>query len=309
MESYDPNAGATFVRNENWWGGEVPLDKVEFQFFTDLASMVTAMAGGSVDAIQQFSIVGGDALINDPNFVLVEVDAATHRQIWMGLDEGQFTDAKVRQALALSIDRPALVETLFAGKGDVANDHCIFDLYPFYDAEAVEQRVQDIDAAKALLAEAGFPDGLSATLNAVDLQEIPQLAELVQAQAAEAGFDLTLNVESADTFYGTQWCVTYPCAGSAELGIVDYGHRPVPDIYLLKAFKSGGDWNSSQYACRRGRAHGRLRQDREGHVGGRAGGHRLPVQLPRWLPQQLHRPRVHGAWAHPARQGLQGQLT
>ena len=37
-------------------------------------------------------------------------------------------------------------------------------------------------------------------------------------------------------------------AGSAEFGIVDYGHRPVPDVYLLKAFKGGGDWNSSQYA-------------------------------------------------------------
>lgn len=248
LDKYDPNTGATFVRNDAWWGGTTPLDSIEMQFFTDLASMVTAQAGGAVDAIQQFSVVGGDVLLNDANFNVVEVQAATHRQIWMGLDEGQFTDVKVRQALAMSLDRQEMIDTLFSGKATIANDHVIFDLYSFFDPDAVEQRERDVEGAKALLAEAGFADGLSATLNAVDLQEIPQLAELVQSQAKEAGFDLTLNVESADTFYGTQWCVTYPCAGSAELGIVDYGHRPTPDVYLLKAFKSGGDWNSSQYA-------------------------------------------------------------
>lgn len=248
MDTYDPNTGIKWKRNDAWWGGAIALEAIDMQFFSDLAAQVTAMSGGSVDAIQQFSVVGGDALINDANFNVVEVDAANHRQIWFGCDEGQFIDKRVRQAFALGIDRDELVQTLFAGKASVANDHVIFDLYTFFDPDAVDQRVRDTEAAKALLADAGFPDGIKATLNAVDLQEIPQLAELLQLQLADAGFDLTLNVESDSTFYGTQWCVTYPCAGSAELGIVDYGHRPTPDIYLLKAFRSGGDWNSSQYA-------------------------------------------------------------
>jgi peptide/nickel transport system substrate-binding protein len=172
--------------------------------------------------------------------------ASTHREIWMNCSEGQFTDKRVRQALALCIDRDALIETLFVGRADIGNDHPIAPMYPFFSS-ATEQRTRDTDAAKALLAEAGFPDGLSATLNAVDLQEIPQLAELIQIQAAEGGFDLTINVESGTTFYDTKWCQSYPCAGSAELGIVDYGHRATPDVFLLKAYKSGGDWNSAQY--------------------------------------------------------------
>ncbi len=248
LDSYDPNTGITWVRNDDWWGGTPSLESIDMQFFSDLAAQVTAMSGGSVDGIQQFSVVGGDVLINDDTFNVVEVNATTHREIWMGLDEGQFTDKRVRQAFALGIDREELIQTLFGGKATIANDHVIFDNYAFYDPNAVTQRVRDTDAAKALLADAGFPDGISATLNAVDLQEIPQLAELLQIQLADAGFNLTLNVESDATFYGTQWCVTYPCAGSAELGIVDYGHRPTPDVFLLKAFKSGGDWNSSQYA-------------------------------------------------------------
>lgn len=246
LDKYDATTGATYVRNELWWGGVPALEGAEWQFYSDLASMVTAMQGRAVDAIVQFSIVGGDALFEDPDFNVVAMRAATHRDIWFNCTDGQFTDKRVRQAFALSIDRQALVDTLFGGKADIGNDHVIAPLYPFFSDE-VPQRTRDTEKAKALLAEAGFPDGISATLNAPNLQEIPQLAELIQIQVAEGGFTLELNVEDLSTFYDTKWCQTYPCAGSAELGIVDYGHRATPDIYLLKAFRSGGDWNSSQY--------------------------------------------------------------
>jgi peptide/nickel transport system substrate-binding protein len=85
-----------------------------------------------------------------------------------------------------------------------------------------------------------------------NLQEIPQLAQLVQAQAAEGGFTLQLAGESLDTFYGAQWCPAAPadppCSGAAELGIVDYGHRATPDVYLNAALSTKGIWNSSQYS-------------------------------------------------------------
>jgi peptide/nickel transport system substrate-binding protein len=246
LAKYDPTTGATFERNDAWWGGSTPLDSIEWQFFTDVSSMVTAMQSGAVDGIVQFSVVGGDALLNDENFNTIAMRTATHREIWFNCSEGQFTDKRVRQAFALCLDRQALIDTLFLGKADIGNDHVIAPLYPFF-SDKVPQRERDTAQAKQLLADAGFPDGIKATLNAVDLQEIPQLAELIQIQTAEGGFTLELNVESSSTFYDTQWCQSYPCAGSAELGIVDYGHRATPDVYLLKAFRSGGDWNSSQY--------------------------------------------------------------
>jgi peptide/nickel transport system substrate-binding protein len=105
--------------------------------------------------------------------------------------------------------------------------------------------------ARQLLTDAGL-DGLQATLHAAELQEIPQLATLIQASAAEAGINLELAIESLDTFYGAQWCPADPpdppCSGAAELGIVDYGHRPTPDVFLNAALKTNGVWNSSQYS-------------------------------------------------------------
>jgi peptide/nickel transport system substrate-binding protein len=249
IESYNQATGATFSRNPDWWGGTTPLDSTEFVFFDATGPQVTAYQGQQVDAINQFDVLSGDALFNDPNTTIIAIRAATHRQIWMRVDKGQFTKKEVRQALALSLDRDKLIEQLFKGKADLGNDHVIAPIYPYFD-DSVPQRTRDIDKAKSLLAAAGTPT-INATLHAGQLLEIPDLAALIKSQAAEAGFNLEVAVENLDTFYGAQWCPDEPkdppCSGAAELGIVDYGHRATPDVYLNAALKSKGIWNSSQY--------------------------------------------------------------
>jgi peptide/nickel transport system substrate-binding protein len=167
----------------------------------------------------------------------------------MRVDKGQFVKKEVRQALAYSLDRQAMIDQLFKGKADLGNDHVIAPIYPYFD-DSVPQRTRDIDKAKSLLAAAGTPN-ITATLHAGQLLEIPDLATLIKSQSQEAGFNLDVAVESLDTFYGAQWCPDTPkdppCSGAAELGIVDYGHRATPDVYLNAALKTKGVWNSSQY--------------------------------------------------------------
>jgi peptide/nickel transport system substrate-binding protein len=249
LDSYNPSTGATFSRSETWWGGTTPLDSVEFVFFDATGPQVTAYQGGQVDAINQFDVLAGKPLFDDPNTNVISTRAATHRQIWMRVDKGQFTKKEVRQALALSLDRDALITQLFDGRADLGNDHVIAPIYPYFD-DSVPQRTRDVEKAKSLLAAAGTPT-ISATLHAGQLLEIPDLATLLKSQAAEAGFNLEVAVESLDSFYGAQWCpeapADPPCSGAAELGIVDYGHRATPDVYLNAALKSKGIWNSSQY--------------------------------------------------------------
>ena len=250
LTKYDPATGASFVRNDTWWGGKTPLDGLEFVFFNATGPMVTAYQGGQVDAIVQFDVLSGKDLLTDANFNAVVAPASLHRQIWMRTDKGAFADKRVRQALAYTFDRPALIQTLFQGKAQLGNDHVIWEGYPYFDS-SVPQRTQDIAKAKQLLSDAGAT-GLTATLHAGQLLEIPDLAALLKSQAQQAGITLNLAVESLDTFYGAQWCPAKPadppCSGAADLGIVDYGHRGTPDVYLNAALKSKGIWNSSQYA-------------------------------------------------------------
>jgi peptide/nickel transport system substrate-binding protein len=250
MVSYNQQTGATFERNPDWWGGQTPLDSTEFLFFDATGPMITAYQGDQVDAIVQFDVLTGAALIDDPNFSLIATPAALHRQIWMRCDTGQFAKKEVRQALAYTFDRQVLIDQLFKGRAELGNDHVIWQGYPYFDS-SVAQRTQDIDKAKALLAGAGVSN-LTATLHAGQLQEIPDLTALLKSQAEQAGITLNVEVESLDTFYGAQWCpadpADPPCSGAAELGIVDYGHRATPDVYLNAALKTNGIWNSSQYS-------------------------------------------------------------
>jgi peptide/nickel transport system substrate-binding protein len=168
----------------------------------------------------------------------------------MRCDTGQFAKKEVRQALAYTFDRPALIQQLFKGRAQLGNDHVIWEGYPYFDS-TIPQRAKDVEKAKSLLSAAGVTN-LTATLHAGQLQEIPDLTALLKSQAAEAGITLNVATESLKTFYGAQWCPADPkdppCSGAAELGIVDYGHRATPDVYLNAALKTKGIWNSSQYS-------------------------------------------------------------
>ncbi len=249
--SYDIASGVKFARNDAWWGGATPLDGSEFTFFDDTASMVTAYQGGQIDALVQFDVLSGAPLFTDTNFTVVDTPTTNHRQIWMHTDTGQFADKRVRQALALTLDRPTLIQQLFKGRGIPANDHVIWEFYPYYSG-TVAQRTQNIEQAKQLLADAGVPN-LAATLQYGRLSEIPDLAVLIQSQAAPAGITITPAGQDNGPFYDAQWCNTTnptdpPCQGNAELGIVDYGHRASPDVFLNSAYKTNGVWNASHYA-------------------------------------------------------------
>ena len=134
----------------------------------------------------QFSVSGGRALLTDPNVQTVELKASTHRQVHLRTDKEPFTDKRVRQALALAIDRNGLVDGLFKGKAQLGNDSPFAPVFKYTDT-SVAQRQQDIEQAKQLLADAGMPDGFEVELDTWDGFEIPDLAQLIQNNAKEIG--------------------------------------------------------------------------------------------------------------------------
>jgi peptide/nickel transport system substrate-binding protein len=254
LDTYDVATGATYSRFDEWWGGTANFDGVELIFSDDNATQINSVIAGEADALIQFGVSDADALFASDEVTIDSIQGAGHRQIWFNVREGTFSGengAKIREAVALGLDRQALVDQVLQGRGDVGNDHPIAPVYEFFDPSTPAQRERDVERAKALLEEAGAA-GLSITMHAPDLQEIALLAEVVQSQLTEIGMDITLNVESTSTFY-SKWCAVYDsttppagCDGGEEFGIVDYGNRGTPDVYLVKAYATG-EWNSAHY--------------------------------------------------------------
>jgi peptide/nickel transport system substrate-binding protein len=170
----------------------------------------------------------------------------------MRCDQGPFTDPRVRQAIALTLDRKAIVQALFKGYADLGNDSPFAPVFPSTDT-SVPQRDVNMAQAKSLLAAAGHSAGFSTQLITEDFLEIPQLAQIVTQAAAPLGVKINLKVESTSAYYGkatfgnSDWL-------DAPMSLVDYGHRSVPNVFLTAPLetvnaKSGtGAWNAAHFA-------------------------------------------------------------
>lgn len=264
LDDFDASSfRSKFVPNPNWWGPAVKLDSITLQGFESGGTKVAAFAAGEIDVIQDFSISDGATLLEDSSVKVLKPPSANHRQVWFNTqlpEGGPFTDPRVRQAVCYAINREQLVDTIYEGQAQVANDHPVFPTLPFFD-ETQEQRPYDPEMAKQLLADAGYPDGFESTLQVGDLGEIPAIAAIVEQNLAAVGITTPVSVTPNSDFYGEYWCTGAdygtqpetggpgrPCGASADIGIVDYGHRPTPDIFFGRALATDGDWNSSNYA-------------------------------------------------------------
>ena len=245
LERFTPNVGASFVRNPAWWGGAVLPARTEFSFFADQQPQILALQGDQVDVINQVQVQGAQALLNDPDVKLIKLRSSSHREVHIKTDVPKFADKRVRQAMALTLDRPGLVAGLFRGGAEPGNESPIAPVYPSADP-SVPQRKKDLDLARKLMAEAGAEKGFEATLTLERTQEMPDYAVLIQNAVASIGVKLNLKIEDQKAYYGNVKVGTSDWLDS-EMGMTSYGHRGIPNVLLGAPLLSNGAWNAAHF--------------------------------------------------------------
>jgi peptide/nickel transport system substrate-binding protein len=249
--SYTPKSGATFTRNESYWGKKALPSSTQFTFYDTQNPMILGLTGGTIDVVGQFAVAGAQELLTG-SYNIIKLKSSAHRQLSMRNDKAPFTDARVRQAIALTLDRPAIVKALFQGFADVGNDSPFAPVYPSTNT-SVAQRTKDIAKAKSLLAAAGHGSGFSTQLVTENFVEIPQYAQIVAQSAKEIGVNIGLKVESSSQYYGKATFGTSDWL-DATMSLVDYGHRGVPNVFLTSPLetynaKTGtGTWNAAHFS-------------------------------------------------------------
>jgi peptide/nickel transport system substrate-binding protein len=250
LGSYTPKVGATFTRNASYWGTKALPSQTQFTFYDTQPPSILALTGGTIDVLGQFSVTGGEALLGG-NYNIIKLKSSAHRELSMRNDQAPFTDPRVRQAIALTLNRPQIVTALFKGLADVGNDSPFAPIFPSTNT-SVAQRAQNISQAKSLLAAAGHPSGFSTQLVTENIQEIPEFAQIVAQSAAQIGVKINLNVEAQSKYYGN-----FEFGGSdwldGTMSLVDYGHRGVPNVFLgapletTNAKTGTGPWNAAHF--------------------------------------------------------------
>lgn len=263
LDSWDPTTfTASYSPNPNWWGGSVNLEGITLQGFDSGGTRVAALAAGEIDAVQDFSVSDGSNLLTDDGVTVLRPPSTNHRKLWFNTqlpEGGPFTDVRVRQAIGYAVDRQRIVDTVYQGEAIVGNDHVVHPSVPMFD-DTQEQRPRDVEMARQLLSDAGYPDGFETILHTGNISPNPDIAAVIEQSLAEIGITSPVTVTPNSDFYGEYWCAgatwgsqpdtggpTRPCGASAEIGVVDYGHRPTPYVFFTRALKTDGDWNAANY--------------------------------------------------------------
>jgi peptide/nickel transport system substrate-binding protein len=251
LGSYTPKSGATFTRNEAYWGTKALPAQTQFTFYDTQNPMILGLTGGTIDVVGQFAVSGGEQLLTG-SYNIIKLKSSAHRQLSMRNDQAPFTDPRVRQAIALTLNRPQIVQALFKGYADVGNESPFAPVFPSTNT-TVPQRTENISKAKSLLAAAGHPSGFSTQLVTEQFVEIPQYAQIIAESAKQIGVNISLKVESQTQYYGkgtfgnSDWL-------DATMSLVDFGHRSVPNAFLTSGLqtynaKTGtGVWNAAHFS-------------------------------------------------------------
>ena len=226
------------ARNEAYWGEAPAFERVTYKPIGSDASRVAALLSGDVDMIDVVPPADIARLRADDDIVLAE--SVSNRLLFLMFDSDReqtpmvsakdgspianpFLDVRVRRAVDLAIDRDAIVSRIFEGSalatGDLAPPG-YFGTSP----GVLEPTAQDLDAARALLAEAGYGDGFKVTVNGTNDRYIND-SDVVQALAqmlSRLGLEVEAQTESRTTYFGN--------ANNLEYSLMLLSFSPNPEV-------------------------------------------------------------------------------
>lgn len=241
-----------------WDAANIHLDRVTYRPITDTTVRAANLRAGALEVIERVLPSDVAELRADRRVVLTESPSLAAIYIAVNVANGPRAQsplgqqAKVREALELSIDRDILNRVAFEGLYQPGNQS-VPPGNPFHVA-SLPVPARDLARAKALLREAGFPNGVRLRMSVPNTTEYTQAAEIIQAMAAEAGITLELQVIEVATLL-RQWT-----AGEFESLIIAWSGRTDIDGNLWGFNACGEPLNGGKYcseaadaALRRGR--------------------------------------------------------
>ena len=236
----EPGRRAAIEAVEGYWGEGPYLDRVEFvDVGGNSQAIANALLSGQVHGAFQVLPEFSAMLAERENLQLYEVTTADTAVSRMNLTHKPFDDARVRKAFRLAIDPARAAGIAFGPFATPAEHHHVSQIHPEYAALPPWER--DVEAAKALLAEAGHADGLEVELT---IQQNPghhlRSATAMQEMLKDAGVDCKINIVPNPQYWNV-W-------KTAPFGTTVWAHRPLGVINLSLAYRSGAVWNESAYA-------------------------------------------------------------
>ena len=238
------------VKVDDYWGNELPSDDIfaagvseiiEFRPYLEASSRVIALQAGEIDVCIDPPINELEYLEKDDNITVYEQTGTRLFYFAFNTQKAPWDNQKLRQAVACAIDRDAVLEVAVYGKGTPQKTILNRGLWGFYDD--MEGFNYDLDRAKKLMAEAGYPDGgITTTLTYATVSPYESIATVIQDNLAQIG--ITVNLEPMETATLKAACVD----GSQELFLWRWNEDSKVDFVYRDLFYTGSGSNYHHYS-------------------------------------------------------------
>lgn len=254
LASHDKGVSFVVEKFDGYYdAGSVKLNKIDFPIYTDGQARTNALLAGDVDLIDFVPWEEFDRVKSDPSITL-DAQSGPFMYLNFNVTKGPFADPKVREAVALAVNRENVVSAALSGNGSQIQGVPIPESSPFYNKELASGWKQDISRAKSLLAEAGYPDGFTARMLSTSQYAFHKdTAVSVQSDLAAVGIKLDLDLPDWATRVSKGNAGDYDIAVSGSAGVVN-------DPSFLSKFVQGPAEHTRSFGYDNGRINSLLAQ-------------------------------------------------
>ncbi len=188
-------------RFDDFWDGPVPTEEIIVKTVTEPSAQVVALQNGELDIALYVDPIQYDIIESDPNLVLQRYTSASINHLAMNSSKEPLNNVKLRQAIAYALDTEEIIMGAANGEGVRAKSFWGLDQFGLHTEIVPYER--DIEKAKALMVEAGYPNGLELEIVCFSTTYVT-IAEIMQGQLKDIG--INLNIKRMDFAAAREYC-------------------------------------------------------------------------------------------------------
>jgi peptide/nickel transport system substrate-binding protein len=204
LQSYTPGQGWEAVRNDDYYRGKAILEKIRISVIPEQATKLQAVISGDFDACDAIPPSLAQTVLGNSEVKLAKLTADRMMVIVMDQKQKPFDDGRVRMALKRAVDRKKLLNLSYMGYGEVVQDVPVPPADPLSPSDV--DHSLNIDEAKKLLSEAGYPNGIDLELNTSDsFGGMVDLAVAFGELVKPAGIRVKIKQHPPATYWDQVW--------------------------------------------------------------------------------------------------------
>ncbi|GHU10945.1 diguanylate phosphodiesterase [Spirochaetia bacterium] len=241
IESYNTQRSLVLVKNTSYWGAAPHLDKITIVFAADSEALLLGLQGGNIDAA---AVIGSQLdQIDQRRFNLHSYYSNAVQLFALNNAVKPFDDVRVRQAVNYAVDIQGIINAAFFGKGTPSGSPLIPGLSRYYEASLKDPYPVNIDRAKALLREAGYPNGFNLEITVPSNYGMHvDTAQVLVNQLARAG--ITARIKQVD--WATWLSDTYR-GRQFETTVISFDSSNISPRGFLSRYRSSSGSNFISY--------------------------------------------------------------